>query len=218
VIRESVSGNLVNTPNLGYDKYILICIQVVQNRTIDFPRECVQIEFRYSSFCVQVDVLNLLAKDGIRTSPSKVVGVIGSTLDCQGDIRHASIPKIRIRRLLQEFFNNIMANGRIKFVGANAQELPGVLEKGFELSLRDDFMEYFPLIFVGYSCKRIVKQCLRSKREQYTACTGPVRSHSSYCFCDTGPVQVLATTLKWIVPEGRERFFSRGRPGGSSKG
>ena len=47
-----MSGSLVNTSNLGYDKYILFRIQVVQNRTIDFPREWVENEFRYSDFCV----------------------------------------------------------------------------------------------------------------------------------------------------------------------
>lgn len=88
--RESELSNLVNTPNLGHDKYILIRIQVAQNRTIDFSCGSVDMEFRYSSFCEQVNFLNLLAKDGITTRPSKVVRVIGSTFDCQGDILHAS--------------------------------------------------------------------------------------------------------------------------------
>ena len=161
-IRESVSCNLVDTPNLGYDKNILIRIQVAQKRAIDFPREWVEMEFRYSSFRLQVDLANLLAKDGITTSPSNVVGVIGSTLDSQGNIRHAS----RRKSTLQAFFNNIMADGLIKLVGVNAQEFRGALEKGFGLRLRDDFMEYLPLIHVWYSCKRIMEECFKSKREQ----------------------------------------------------
>ena len=46
-----INVSLVNTLNPGYDKYILFRIQLVQNRTIDFPREWVENEFRYSDFC-----------------------------------------------------------------------------------------------------------------------------------------------------------------------
>ena len=59
-----------------------------------------------------------------------------------------------------------MSNGIIELVEMNPQELSGIIEKGFELSLRNGFMEYLPLIHVWYSCKRIVEECLDSKREQ----------------------------------------------------
>ena len=159
-----MSGNLGNRPNLGFDNDIRIRIQVAQNRAIDFQREWVEMEFRNSSFREQLEVriLDLLAKDSIRTSPSKVVRVVGSTLDSQGDIRHTSRLKGRI--ILQECFNNVMANGRIELVWVNAQDLSGTLEKGIELSLRDDFMEYLPLIHVWYSCERIVDDYLNSEK------------------------------------------------------
>ena len=154
--------NLVNTPNLGFDNYILIRIQVAQNRPIDFLREWVEMEFRNSSFREQREVLilDLVAKDSIRAGPSKVVRVIGSTLDSQGDVRHTSRLKSRI--ILQQCFYNIMANRQIELVGVNAQDLPGTFEKCVELILRDDLMQYLPLIHVRYSCRRIVKECLNS--------------------------------------------------------
>ena len=159
-----MSGNLGNRPNLGFDNYVRIRIQVAQNRTIDLPREYLVMEFRNSSFREQreVFIIDLLAEDGIRTSPGKVVRVISSTLDSQGDVRHTSRLKSRI--ILQECFNNSIANGRIKLVGVDIQDLPCTLEKGIELSLRDNCMEYLPLVHVWYSCKRIVEECLNSKK------------------------------------------------------
>ena len=58
----------------------------------------------------------------------------------------------------------------------------------------------------------------QKENKWHTACTGPVRSHSSYCPCDTDSAHVLLTNLKWIIPVRHERLSFRGGPSGSSKG
>ena len=65
---------------------------------------------------MQVDLFDLLAKDGIGTRPGNVVGVIRSTLDCQGDIGYASV----LKGTFQDFFDGVMANGFVELVGVNA--------------------------------------------------------------------------------------------------
>ena len=65
---------------------------------------------------MQVDVSDLLAKYGIGTRPGNVVGVIRSTLDCQGDIGYASV----LKGLFQDFFHEVMANGIVELVAVNA--------------------------------------------------------------------------------------------------
>lgn len=65
---------------------------------------------------MQVDLFDLVAKDGIGTRPGNVVRVIRSTLDCQGDIGYASV----LKGIFQDFFNDVMANGIVELVGVNA--------------------------------------------------------------------------------------------------
>ena len=65
---------------------------------------------------MQVDLFDLLAKDGIGTRPGNVVGVIRSTLDRQGDIGYAAV----LKGIFHDFFNDVMANGMVELVGVNA--------------------------------------------------------------------------------------------------